>query len=161
MVSQQNMLDYFLPIFEEKGKNYHKKSLIRAQKAKSGLFVVTKTSDGIETRNTAENGDWLVENQTSSQEQYLVKSNVFESKYEMVESLCNGWACYKPKGVMKTYEFEESDLKYFGVIQRLEFQAPWKETMFVRVGDYLIIPPGNEEIYRVARKEFSETYQRV
>jgi hypothetical protein len=59
----------------------------------------------------------------------------------MVESLCNGWACYKPKGVIKTYEFEESDLKYFCVIQRLEFQAPWKETMFVRVGDYLIIPP--------------------
>jgi hypothetical protein len=23
MVSQQNMLDYFLPIFEEKGKNYY------------------------------------------------------------------------------------------------------------------------------------------
>jgi hypothetical protein len=161
MVTQQNMLDYFLPIFEEKGKNYRKKSLIRAKKAKLGLFVVTKTSDGIETRNTAESGDWLVENQTSSEEQYLVKSDIFESKYEMVESLGNGWACYKPKGVMKAYEFEESDLKLFGVIQRLEFQAPWKDTMFVRVGDYLIIPPGNEEIYRVARKEFSETYQKV
>ena len=161
MVTQQNMLDYFLPIFEEKGKNYRKKSLIRAKKAKLGLFVVTKTSDGIETRNTAESGDWLVENQTSSEEQYLVKSDIFESKYEMVESLGNGWACYKPKGVMKAYEFEESDLKHFGVIQRLEFQAPWKDTMFVRVGDYLIIPPGNEEIYRVARKEFSETYQTV
>jgi hypothetical protein len=161
MVTQQNMLDYFLPIFEEKGKNYRKKSLIRAKKAKLGLFVVTKTSDGIETRNTAESGDWLVENQTSSEEQYLVKSDIFESKYEMVESLGNGWACYKPKGVMKAYEFEESDLKLFGVIQRLEFQAPWKDTMFVRVGDYLIIPPGNEEIYRVARKEFSETYQIV
>lgn len=79
----------------------------------------------------------------------------------MVQSLGNGWACYKHKGVMKTYEFEESDLKYFRVIQRLEFQASWKETMFVRVGDYLIIPSRNEEIYRVARKEFPETYQRV
>lgn len=48
------MVDYFLPIFEEKGKNYFRKTLIRAQKANSGLFVVTKTSDRIETKNTAE-----------------------------------------------------------------------------------------------------------
>jgi hypothetical protein len=161
MVTQQNMLDYFLPIFKTKGKDYRKKSLIKAKKASPGLLVITKTSDGVETRNTAEEGDWLVENQTSSEEKYLVKSEIFDSKYEMVHSLGDGWASYKPKGIMSGYEFESNDLKHFGVTERLEFQAPWKETMFVRVGDFLIIPPGEEEIYRVARKEFLETYQEV
>jgi len=161
MITQQNMLDYFLPIFGIKGKNYRKKSLIKAKKAAPGLLVITKTSDGEETRNTAEEGDWLVENQTSSEEKYLVKSDIFESKYEMVHSLGDGWACYKPKGIMSGYELQANDLKHFEVNDRLEFQAPWKDTMFVRVGDFLIIPPGKKEIYRVARKEFLETYQEV
>lgn len=161
MITQQNMLDYFLPVFKEKGRNYRKKSLIKAKKATPGSLVITKTSDGEETRNTAEKGDWLVENQTSSEEKYLVKPKIFESKYEMVDSLGDGWACYKPKGIMRGYEFETVDLNHFGANDRLEFQAPWKDTMFVRIGDFLIIPPGEEEIYRVARKEFLETYQEV
>ncbi|MDG1276122.1 MAG: hypothetical protein P8O16_02500 [Algoriphagus sp.] len=161
MITQQNMLDYFLPIFEAKGAKYRKKSLIRAKKAVPGLLVVTKTSDGEETRNTAEEGDWLVENQTSSEEKYLIKPEIFESKYEMVHSLGEGWASYKPKGIMRGYEFTADDLKHFGGSDRLEFQAPWKDTMLVRTGDFLIIPPENKEIYRVARKEFMETYQEV
>jgi hypothetical protein len=161
MITQQKMLDYFLPVFKSKGKNFRKKSLIKAKKATPGLLVITKTSDGVETRNIAEEGDWLVENQTSSEEKYLVKPDIFESKYEMVDSLGDGWACYKPKGIMRGYEFEASDLRHFDINDRLEFQAPWKDTMFVRIGDYLIIPPGEQEIYRVARKEFMETYQEV
>ncbi len=161
MVTQKKMLDYFLPIFEKNAKKYRKKSLIRAKKADPGLLVITKTSDGEETRNTATKGDWLVENQTSSEEKYLVKPETFESKYEMVNSLGGGWASYKPKGVMYGYEFSLEDLNHFEKPEKLEFEAPWKDTMFVRVGDYLIIPPTKDEIYRVARKEFLETYQAV
>ena len=64
------MLAHFLPILEKSGKRYKKKSMIRAKKAKPGQLVITKTSDGEETRNTAEVGDWLVENQTSVNELY-------------------------------------------------------------------------------------------
>ena len=74
MITQIEMLAHFLPILEKNGKRYKKKSMVRAKKAQAGLVVVTKTSDGDETKNTAETGDWLVENQTSTTELYLVKA---------------------------------------------------------------------------------------
>jgi hypothetical protein len=159
MTTQQEMLAHFIPIFEKSGKRYRKKSLIKARKAVPGAVVFTKTSDGVETKNVALAGDMLVQNQTSSEEQYLVKAETFESKYEMIDSLGNGWACYKPKGIMIGYELSEEDLKTFGVSERIEFQTPWKDTMFVRKGDFLVTPAEHNEIYRVARKEFLETYQ--
>ena len=155
------MLTHFLPIFEKSGKIYRKKSLIKARKATPGIMISTKTSDGIETKNIAQEGDMLVQNQTSSYEEYLVKADTFKIKYAMVDSLGNGWACYKPIGTMLGYELTEEDLKHFGVADRIEFQAPWRYTMFVRKGDFLVIPPTHHEIYRVARKEFLETYQLV
>jgi hypothetical protein len=159
MTTQQEMLAHFIPIFEKSGKRYRKKSLIKAKKAVLGTVVFTKTSDGVETKNVALAGDMLVQNQTSSEEQYLVKAETFESKYEMIDSLGNGWACYKPKGIMIGYELTEEDLKTFGVSERIEFQTPWKDTMFVRKGDFLVTPADQNEIYRVARKEFLESYQ--
>lgn len=161
MITQQDMLIHFLPIFEKSGKKYRKISLIKAKKAIPGTVVITMTSDGVETKNTALAGDMLVQNQTSSEEQYLVKSETFESKYTMIDSLGNGWACYKPKGIMIGYELTDEDLKSFGVTDRIEFQTPWKDTMFVRKGDYLVTNSGLNEIYRVARKEFLETYQAI
>jgi hypothetical protein len=161
MITQQDMLAHFIPIFEEKGNSYRKKSLIKAKKATPGIVIFTKTSDGVETKNTAQEGDMLVQNQTSSEEQYLVKAKTFEAKYEMIDSLGNGWACYKPKGIMMGYELTDADLKSFSKIDRLEFQTPWKDTMFVRKGDFLVIPADQDEIYRVARKEFLETYQKI
>lgn len=161
MVSQQDMLVHFLPIFEKSGEKYRKISLIRAKRATPGEVIYTKTSDGIETKNTASAGDMLVQNQTSSQEEYLVKAETFELKYRMVDSLGNGWACYKPKGIMMAYELLESDLNAFGTSERIEFATPWKDTMFVRKGDFLVMPADKNEIYRVARKEFLETYQKV
>lgn len=50
MITQQEMLAHFLPILENNGKRYKKKSMIRAKKAKPGQLVVTKTSDGDETK---------------------------------------------------------------------------------------------------------------
>ncbi|WP_332913400.1 hypothetical protein [Algoriphagus boritolerans] len=69
---------------ESQGKRYKKKSLVRAKKAEPGLVVVTRTSDGIETKNTAEKGDWFVENQTSAKESYLIKAETFEKKIQLV-----------------------------------------------------------------------------
>lgn len=161
MITQQEMLAHFLPIIEKMGKMYRKKSLIKAKKATPGSVVYTKTSDGVETKNIAQIEDMLVQNQTSSEEEYLVKPETFKLKYEMVDSLGGGWACYKPKGFMIAYEITEEDLQSFGVVERIEFATPWKDTMFVRKGDFLVTPEKRNEIYRVARKEFLETYQQL
>jgi len=161
MLTQKEMLSHFLPLFEKGGKKYRKMSLIKAKKAVPGSIILTRTSDGIETKNTAEAGDMLVQNQTSSEEEYLVRAETFELKYQMVDSLGNGWACYKPTGIMIGYELSEADLMFFQETDRLEFETPWKDSMSVRKGDFLVVPVAQNEIYRVARKEFLETYQAV
>ncbi|MEB2779174.1 hypothetical protein U3A58_02125 [Algoriphagus sp. C2-6-M1] len=161
MITQKEMLAHFLPILEKSGKRYKKKTMVRAKKAQPGLVVVTKTSDGDETKNTAEPGDWLVENQTSSSEQYLVKAETFLKKYSLVQSLEKGWGCYQPKGETSGLRVNKTHLEALGSTEILEFQAPWKDTMIVKPGDMLVVPPEKDEIYRIAKKEFGETYVEI
>lgn len=159
MVTQEEMLHFFLPIIENNGRVYKKKTLIKAKKAVPGTLVITKTNDGDETKNTAEKGDWLVENQTSSSEQYLIKPNVFEKKYSFIQSLENGWGCYQPKGIVIGIKITSEHLSEFGSTGDMKFEAPWKELTVLRVGDFLVTPPEKDEIYRIAQKEFGETYE--
>ncbi len=161
MITQKEMLQHFLPLMETQGKRYKKKSLIRAKKAEPGLLVVTRTSDGIETKNTAEKGDWLVENQTSAKESYLIKADTFEKKYTLLHSLGNGWGCYRPKGEIFAKKVSSLDLENLGAKDLLEFQAPWKESIVLKPGDFLLISLEKSEIYRVAQKEFTETYEAI
>lgn len=161
MLSQVDMLSHFIPLMEAQGKRFRKKSLVRAKKAKPGLVVVTVTSDGIETKNTAEEGDWLVENQTSAKESYLIKADTFELKYTLLNSLGNGWGCYRPVGEIYAYKVDAADLESLGARDVLEFQAPWKESIIFKSGDFLVVPLNKTEIYRIARKEFAETYEEV
>lgn len=161
MISQKEMLKHFIPRMEKEGKRYKKKSLIKAKKAESGLVVITKTSDGVETKNTAEKGDWLVENQTSAEEQYLIKPETFEKKYELMHALGGGWGCYRPKGEIIAMKVTSSDLETLGNKDVLEFQAPWKESIHVKPEDYLVISLDKTEIYRIALKEFLQTYEEI
>jgi hypothetical protein len=161
MVSQKEILAHFLPILEKYGYRYKKFTLVKAKKAEPGTWIITKTSDGFETKNQAKAGDMLVENQTSSLEQYLVKGNAFSKKYEIQHSLEKGWATYKPIGEILAYRVSNPDFEFFGVLDILEFEAPWGESMIVKPGDYLITTPEKNEIYRIAQKEFEETYKQV
>ncbi|TDQ18936.1 hypothetical protein DFQ04_0747 [Algoriphagus boseongensis] len=161
MLTQKEMLNYFLPKLDSKGKRYKKKSLIKAKKAEAGLVVITKTSDGIETKNTASKGDWLVENQTSAQERYLIKPDIFAKKYELMHSLAGGWGCYRPLGEIYAIQVSSSDLQNLGNSDQLEFQAPWKESIVVKPGDFLVISLEKSEIYRIALKEFTQTYELI
>ena len=161
MLTQKDMLAHFLPLLEKGGKRYKKKSLIRAKKAHPGLLVITKTSDGEETQNTAEAGDWLVENQTSTNEWYLVKAETFMKKYNFVQALEQGWGCYQPKGEIRGLVLTKTHFEELEVGKILEFQAPWKDTMIAKIGDMLVVPPEKDEIYRIAKKEFGETYVEI
>lgn len=161
MLSQTEMLSHFLPLMKSEGKRYKKKSLVRAKRAEPGLVVVTRTSDGIETKNTAERGDWLVENQTSAKESYLIKAETFKIKYTLLDSLGNGWGCYRPIGEIYAYKVSSADLERVGDKDVVEFEAPWKESIVLKPGDFLVAPLNKTEIYRVARKEFIETYEEV
>ncbi|REG92624.1 hypothetical protein [Algoriphagus antarcticus] len=161
MITQKEMLAHFLPLLEKSGKRYKKKSMVRAKKAQPGQLVVTKTSDGDETKNTAESGDWLVENQTSTNELYLVKAETFSKKYTLVQALEKGWGSYQPKGEILGIMVTENHFEDLGASKVLNFQAPWKDSMIAKPGDMLVVPPEKDEIYRIAKKEFGETYEEI
>ena len=161
MISQIEFLEHFLPILEKNGGHFKKVTMVRAKKAEPGAWIITKTSDGVETKNQAKVGDMLVENQTSSFEQYLVKSETFSTKYEIEQCLERGWATYKPLGQVIAYRVSNVDFEFFGAVNILEFEAAWGETMVVKPGDYLVMPPEKNEIYRIAQKEFEETYKKI
>lgn len=161
MISQKEILSHFLPILEKYGNHYKKFTLVRAKKAEPGAWIITKTSDGFETKNQAKAGDMLVENQTSSLEQYLVGEDTFSKKYEIEQSLEKGWATYKPIGEILAYRVSNVDFEFFGGLDILEFEAPWGESTIIKPGDYLVTPPEKNEIYRIGQKEFGETYKQV
>lgn len=161
MKTQQELLDFFIPKLDKSFAKYRKKSLVKARQAQVGQEVITHTSDGIETKNTASEGDWLIENQTSVKEQYLIKSETFQKKYTLRNSMGDGWGCYQPKGNVLGIEVDDKLLLSLGAQNQLEFEAPWKESMVVKSGDFLIIPEDLNEIYRIAKKEFGETYELV
>ncbi|MGM0947098.1 MAG: hypothetical protein ACQEW9_18130 [Bacteroidota bacterium] len=160
-ISQKNMLDYFLPKVEREGKKFKKKTLIKAKSTQAGLEIVTKTSDGIESKNVSEEGDYLVENQTSTGEKYLVRKKMFERKYEIKQALSEGWAVYAPKDFIWAVQLSSGDLTHFGQTDILDFMAPWDELIIAKAFDYLVLPPEKDEIYRIAKKEFEETYQEI
>jgi len=47
----------------------------------------------------------------------------------------------------------------FNVKSRFYFIASWGTKMIVKENDFLACPVGEEEVYRIAREEFFETYQ--
>ncbi len=158
MKSQEEVKDLLIPILEKEGSCFRKFLSIKAKQAIPGETVITKTSDGVETSNVAKTGDWLVENQTEAKERYLVSDKAFEEKYEFVEAE-GEWKIFRPKGKILGIQFEKEVFHRKSIPEELEFQAPWGEKMKLRKGDYLVCPPDKSEVYRIAKKEFEETYK--
>lgn len=161
MISQPKLLDFFLPIVKKSGAYYRKKALIRAKKAELGTVIVTKTSEGSSLETRAKEGDFLIENQTSSHERYLMDTETFEKKYQIEQCLERGWASYRSKNLVMSYQVKESDFDFLGIPQKLDYESPLGKKGTLIPGDYLIIPAGEKEIYGIGTKEFEETYRQV
>jgi hypothetical protein len=161
MISQQEMLALFLPILKKNGRKSLKKSLIRAKKAEPGTWIITQTNDGFRFKNQAKKGDFLIENQTSSQEHYLMDGDTFDRKYQIVQCLEKGWASYRSKNLVTTYQIKKADFDFLGKSKTLEYESPLGKKATLQPGDYLIIPAGETEIYGIGAKEFEETYHQI
>jgi uncharacterized protein (DUF2345 family) len=105
--------------------------------------VVTMTSDGKETENTAAQGDVIISG--PSGETYVIKAAKFAKLYQ---------------GSMGETVIPEQNprmvAKYTGD-QTVNFMAPWGESMVLKPGDYLV-KDGDAGYYRIAQKEYQETY---
>jgi len=159
MIKQKDFLDLILPLIKEKGKTYRKFKKTFARKAKEGEVITTVTSDGAETTNKAKEGDFIIKNQTGAGEMYIISGKKFNQRYQFLATTKNEFSEYKPVGRILAVEMNEDDLNNLGLPGEFKFMATWGEGMVVKANDYLATPLDQGEIYRIARKEFFETYQ--
>ena len=114
--------------------------------AKEEQKVVTNTSDGKETENTAKKGDVIVSGATG--ELYVLKPDNFKKNYD--------------GNVGEDVSPEQSDrlvANYRG--ESIKFKASWGEDMILKDGDYLVKEKGGKGYYRIAKKEFEKTYNKI
>jgi hypothetical protein len=153
MISQQQMIEKFMPLIKAYGDVYHKQGGVMARQAQPGEVIQTTTKDGLETTNTAGEGDFIVRNPTG--EQYIIKSDVMAKRYEQEgPAQQQGWTKFKAKGQVRAIQYNPQSLD---MPAQIEFQAPWGESMVLKTGDMIATPDGSE-IYRIARAEFEKTY---
>lgn len=156
MLTQQEMSNKYHEILKKEGKLYEKFNPVIARPAIVGEKIVTITSDGKETENIANEGDYVIQNSTQSKEQYIISSEKFKNRYKEYPEDCeipfnppNGFSFYLPTGTTIAIKYDGEDT---------EFIAPWNEPMVLKNGDY-ICSIDSVEIYRIGNKEFNETYK--
>ena len=158
LFSQHEIIAHFFDLIKRHGQRYSKKSLTIAKKATPGTLILTETSDGQRIETIAKPGDWLVENQTATQEHYLVSQATFTKKYKLRQALGEGWGSFESLIQVYALKVQEKDLAPFGNPTQFEFQGPREKSVLIHPGDYLVIPVDQTEAYRITAKEFGETY---
>mmetsp|Transcript_869 Transcript_869/g.2809 ORF Transcript_869/g.2809 Transcript_869/m.2809 type:complete len:163 (+) Transcript_869:189-677(+) len=133
--------------------------------------ITTVTSDGVETTNMLQEGDWLVM-AVPMGEEYVVKPDKFAARYgedkpsepkeangrSPDELTPQGFHYYPALGKVLRHQVTSQDIETRFPSGR--FMAPWGESMVVNSGDSLVIPfPSASEIYRIGAAEFEATYE--
>lgn len=122
---------------------------INARPAQEGERITTIASDGVgETRNVAEQGDWVVNNVSNPDNQWIIDGKTFAKKYVPV----NGQqGVYMPKG---------GPMNAAQINEPISFTAPWGERMNIDKGGYILQDPNNpNDIYGISGKDFDSTYR--
>ncbi len=161
--SQQEIQELLLPLLEKEGKRYQKNKNIFARPAQKGEWITTITSDGVETQNQVTNEDsYVVKNQTEAQESYIVEGSTFRKKYQALQIATSHFAEYQSIGQVMAIQLNKQRWTALGFPNTSAYLiASWGAPMIFKLNDYLVCPPDFSEVYRVAAKEFLETYVEV
>jgi len=158
-IDQSTLLRLLLPMIRKQGTIYYKQALIKARRAQTGEEIVTVTDAGYETKNKALPGDYIITNATQAREQYIVPSSQFKAQYQKVRDLPDEYAEYQSTGKIKAIRVDQKVIQKLKSSGQFEIIARWGEKQQVYKGDYLVCPPEENEIYRIAYTEFWETYK--
>jgi hypothetical protein len=159
-IEQDVLMDEVLPLIRAANKQYKKFQQVHARPATPGETITSVTDDGEETTNTAGADDMIVRNLTEAEEMYIVGKKKFMTRYAPLEPVDGEWTLYDPLGEVMALEITRELTDRFNVGEAFYIIAPWGSEQLAREGDKLVSPlPDLDEVYRIARKEFGETYQ--
>ncbi len=165
-LKQDQLLLFYLQQIEKKGRIYQKTKGVWARIAKGGELIESKTSDRNEGNNITSAGDFIVKNDTTSKEEYIIKPEKFNARY-----LASREDYYVPNEKARVYALQitrqnviEYKLEGLQALidnpeKQIYIEAPWNESQALRLDDYLVSPIAKDEVYRIAMKEFGETYK--
>lgn len=159
MLTQKEILARIGPLLEREGKRYQKQKNVFARRARKGEVIATQTGDGLETTNEAGEEDYIVRNQTDAGEEYIVPAHKFRQKYTQRRAIDEAWHEYQSQGRILAVELTPERLTELDLPEEFAFLASWDEPMAAKAGDFLASPEDLSEVYRIARKEFFETYK--
>jgi hypothetical protein len=160
ILSQDELMAIAIPVLKAKGQLFQKYKQVLARKAETEEEVLTVTSEGIETTNTAQPGDFIVQNPTEAKECYVIKAEKFPKRYELLDSNQDSeWKTYSPIGKVFAIELTPELSRAMSLDLPFEFMAAWGSPMTADAEDFLVCPPDYSEIYKIGNQEFHETYQ--
>jgi hypothetical protein len=159
MTTKKDIFELFQSMLKH---TYKKKGKFLFRKAAEGETVLTVVSGKLETMKVAGIGDIVLRNIEvgSSAETYIVQHETFLKRYDVASAqiaVVDGveWGFANAKGVIQAAEYTGGD--------EIRFEAPWGEEMILQKGDFLANPVGGqpEDIYRIERATFDQTYFRI
>jgi len=161
--TQEQMQSLFFPLLKEKGQLYQKTKNVFARKGIKGEKIISITSKGVETENTVREVDsFVVKNQTTAKEEYIVLSADFHQRYTFLQPSQNGFDEYQSKGKVMALKLTRKLWVNLKLPDKAFYYEPtWKEKAIAMLYDYVVCPPDYSEIYRIGRKEFWETYKKI
>ena len=158
ILDQEKAKQLFYPLIKAHGKIYKKHLKIQAKQADKEKEIITITSDGIETKNVANAGDYIVINDTTTHERYVIKEEVFEKKYEFLKDAEDDWKIYSPKGKIEALELIDDYEAIQALPYRFHIIAAWGRSQYVNKGDFIAKPIDEDEVYRIGKDEFKQSY---
>lgn len=161
-IPQQKLMTRVLPLIKSNADRYEKFQRVLARAAVDGEVVESIVEDGKETTNKASAGEYVVRNRTEAQEEYVVSASTFTERYQLAAKIDDTWSEYVPKGQILAIEISRDLLDALGADETFTIMAPWDSEQAGKLGDLFVSPlPELSEVYRIARKEFHETYRRA
>lgn len=150
LITQEQLKEQLTPSLNN-SVVFEKFKPILAREGEIGETIETFTKDGLETTNKVTAPSYIVKNTTVAKEEYIVTKDKFEKRYTFLKKENKIWSFFKPIGEIKAIKVK-NDVDFF-------ILAPWGEKMIVKKDDFLVSPLDYSEIYRIANKEFFETYK--
>jgi len=162
-------LSKFADIIKKNGSLHQKKIGVFAKIAKGGEHIISNPSDGVEAKNIASKGDYIVTNNTEAKEQYIMDATKFHQRYVhvgddnyMPNEKARVWALQITSDTIYRYNLLQGfDAMKTILFDSIYIEAPGKESQVLKLYDYLVTSESKDEIYRIAYKEFNESYTRI
>ena len=163
-VSQEELMEEVLPLIKADGALYQKSVKVDARPAVEGEIVISITEDGEETSQAAKAGQMLIRNMTTAREEYLVDLDKFTPRYKNPEPIDGEekWQRYNSSGQVRAIQVTPEITTLLNVGSEFFIHAPWGTDQIVKENDFLVSTcPTQDEIYRIAKDEFQQTYTLV